>query len=358
MSNWREQFEDESVLRATTALFDRYYHYIALAFLVGFTLWNRIQSWQNYVIGGEVLFRGNDPWYHYRSTQYVIENFPSTMATDPWTGFPEGAVQGQFGTIFDQLMAVVALVIGLGSPSDELVRMVVLFAPAVVGALVAVPIYVIGRRIGGRFAGVVGVAILAFASDRLLSLSVAGFSDHQVVEALTQALAVLGVMVAIRVAETDKPVYELLVGRELDALRRPLGWALLAGFAISLYLAVWPPGVLLLGILGVFFVIHLSIEYLRGRSPEHAAFVGAVALGTAGVLQLASVRLVDIAVTSRSLLQPGMAFAVALGCVFMAWLARKWDEQDITPYAYPAAVVGLIVAGAVAMALVLPGLFD
>jgi len=357
MSNWREQFEDESVFDASTALFVQYYHYAVLVLLVTFAFWNRTKNWQNYVVNGEVLFRGNDPWYHYRSTQYIVNNFPASMPFDTWTHFSFGTASAQFGTIYDQFVALAALVVGLGSPDAELVRMVALFAPAAIAALIAVPTYVIGRRIGGRFAGVVGVAILAFASDRLLSLSVAGFYDHHVAEALTQALAVLGVMVALHVAEQEKPVYELLAAREVDALRRPLGWAVLAGFAVSLYLAVWPPGVLLVGILGVFFVVHLSFEYLRGRSPEHAAFAGAVALGTTGVLQLSSVRATEIGATSRGLLQPGLAFAVAFGCVFMAWLARQWDTRNLVPYGYPLAVVGIISAGAAVMAVALPGLF-
>jgi dolichyl-diphosphooligosaccharide--protein glycosyltransferase len=358
MSNWREQFEDESVFDAFTALFVRYYHYVVLAALVAFAFWNRARNWQNYVVGGEILFRGNDPWYHYRSTQYVVNNFPQTMPFEPWTGFPQGTAQSQFGTILDQVVGLTALVVGLGSPSEELVKQISLFTPAVIGALIAVPTYLICRRVGGRFAGVVGVAILAFAADRLLSLSVAGFYDHHVAEAFTQAFAVLSVMVALHVAEREKPVYELVTAREFDALRRPLGWALLAGFAINLYLAVWPPGVLLLGILGTFFVIHLSIEYLRGRSPEHAAFVSAVALGTAGILQLSTVNAIEINATSRSLLQPGLALAVAFGVVFMAWLARRWDARSLTKYAYPPAVLGLIVLSAGIMAVALPGLFD
>jgi len=358
MSNWREQFENESVFDASTALFVQYYHYVALAGLVAFTFWNRAKNWQNYVVGGEILFRGNDPWYHYRSTQYVVNNFPATMPFDPWTGFPEGTTQSQFGTILDQTVALVALVVGLGSPSEELVKTITLFAPAAIAALIAIPIYLIGRRVGGRFAGVVGVAILAFAPDRLLSLSVAGFSDHHVAEALTQALAVLGVMVTLHIAEREKPVYELLVARELDALRRPVGWAIVAGFGINLYLAVWPPGVILLGILAVFFAIHLSLEYLRGRSPEHAAIIGSIALATASLLQLVTVSELGIDVSSRSLLQPGLAIAVALGIAFMAWLARQWDTRDVSPYAYPVTVVALIVAGAATTAVVLPNLYS
>jgi len=357
MSNWREQFEGESPFRATATAFAGYYHYVVLVALAAFAFWNRTRNWGNYVVNGEILLRGNDPWYHYRALQYVIENYPATMPFDAWTGFPEGAAPGQFSTIYDQFVATIALVVGLGGPSEELVKMVALFAPALVAVLIVVPTYVIGRRIGGRFAGVVAVAVFAFATDRLLSLSVAGFFDHHVAEALTQALAVLGVMVALRAAETDKPVYELVEERAFGVLRRSLGWAVVAGAAISVYLWVWPPGVLLVGILGVFFLVHLNLEYLRGRSPEHAAFVGVVALGVTGFLQLSSVQVLDIDVTSKSLLQPGLALAVAGGCAFMAFLARQWDERDISPYGYPAAVVGILVAGAGFMAVALPDLF-
>jgi len=357
MSNWRERVEDESGFDAVTALVAGYYHYVALAFLVGFAFWNRTRNWSRYVVDGQILFRGNDPWYHYRMTSYVVENFPETMPFDPWTNFAVGTSNSQFGTIYDQLVALGALVLGLGSPDEGLVKLVGLFAPAVFGVAIAIPIYVMGRRLGGRFGGVVGVAILAFASDRLLSLSVAGFFDHHVAEALFQALAVLGVMVAVRVSETDKPVWELLADREFGVLRRPLAWGAIAGVGIGLYLWVWPPGVFLYGVLGTFFVLHLSFEYLRGRSPEHAAFVGAVALSTAGVMQLAAVRSIDISATGRTLLQPGLGFVVAGGCVFMAWLARKWDARELPALGYPAAVVGTIAAAVGVMALATPDLF-
>ncbi|MEF8872978.1 MAG: oligosaccharyl transferase, archaeosortase A system-associated [Haloarculaceae archaeon] len=357
MSNWREQFEGESGFGAFTALLGQYYHYVVVAFLLVFAFWNRARNWGRYVIDGTILFRGNDPWYHYRSTQYTVNNFPETMPFEVWTQFPLGTAPAQFGTFYDQLMATIALVVGLGNPSDELVRQVVLISPALFGALVIVPAYFIGRRLGGRFAGVLAAAIIALAPDGLLSRSVAGFSDHHVAEALFMSLAVLAVMVALSVAQKEKPVYELLLDREFDALRRPLGYSVLAGVAIAMYLWTWPPGVLLLGILGVFFVIHLSAEVVRGKSPEHTAMVGVVSLTVAGLLQLPSLTTLEISATSRSLLQPGLAFAVAFGCVFMSWLFRQWEARDLSNIGYPGAIAGIIVVGAGLMALVLPDLF-
>jgi dolichyl-diphosphooligosaccharide--protein glycosyltransferase len=357
MSNWRDRVNEDSDFGVVTAWLDAYYHYVALALLAAFALWNRVRNWENFVVDGEVLFRANDPWYHLRSVQYVVDNYPATMPFDPWTYFPFGTSSGQFGTLFDQIMATIALVVGLGNPSDELVRQVVLFAPVVFGVATLVPTYLIGRRLGGRAGGVISAAVVAFGAGSLLSSSVAGASDHHVAEALFQALGVLGVMVAIGVAEREKPVWELLAAREVDALRRPLAWAAVGGLGIAAYLWVWPPGVLLLGILGVFFLLHLGFEYARGNSPEHAALAGAVSLGTAGVLQLGSTRVLDISATSRSLLQPGLALAVAVGCVFVAWLARVWDSRDGPAAAFPVALVAIVAAVAGLAAVVVPDTF-
>ena len=333
------------------------YQIPALVVIMAFMLWNRLRSWGNFVINGEVLYSGNDPWYHYRTVSWTVRNWPETMPFDPWTYFPFGTSSGQFGTVFDQLIATAALIVGLGNPSDHTVRMVLLFAPAVFGTLVAIPTYLIGRRLGGRLGGVFGVLILALSAGALLSRSLAGVSDHHVAEALFQATGVLGMMVAVSVAESEKPVWELVADREFDALRRPLAWGVLGGTATAFYLWVWPPGILLLGVLGVYFVAQLSLDYVHGRSPDHVAFAGAVSMTTTGVLALASIQYLGIRPNDFSLLQPLVAFGIAGTCVFMAWLAREWDDRSLPKAGYPAAVLGTFVVAAGLFAVVLPDVF-
>jgi dolichyl-diphosphooligosaccharide--protein glycosyltransferase len=337
---------------------ESYYHVVVVVALAGFMFWNRIRTYDNFIVDGEVMFSGNDAWYHYRQTVYTVEHFPQTMPYDVWTYFPYGNASGQFGTLLDQLMAAAALVVGLGNPDQQTVAMVVLVTPVVLATLAVIPAYFIGRRLGGRFGGVVAVFVIALASGRFLRLSRVGFSDHHVAEALFQAVAVLGIMVALSVAARDKPIYEQLRERDLDALREPLGWAALAGIAVTAYLWVWPYGVLLLGILGTFFVIQLSLEFLRGESPEHTALVGAVAMGVTAVTVLASINVSSITATTYSLLHPLLALGVGGTCVFMALLARKWEARDLPRIGYPVAVVGVLLAGALFMLVALPDLFD
>lgn len=357
MSTWRERLEEAGRPAVAADWLAENYHVPALLALVLYGLWVRTINWSRFVVDGVVQFRGNDAYYHLRSVQYVVDHWPATMPFDPWTNFPTGTSTAQFGTLFDQLIAAGALVIGLGNPSDELIRLVLLFAPAIFGIATLVPAYLIGKRLGGKFGGVVAAGIISLAATDLLIQGSVGSSDHHVAEALFQALAVLGVMVAVSVAEREKPVYELLADREFGAIRQTLGWSLLAGVAVGVYLSVWPPGVLLLGILGVFLLIHLSADFLRGRSPEHVAIASAVAMVTAGVMALSTVNSLEISATARSLLQPGLAFAVAAGCVFMAWLARTWEDRDLPTLGYPAAVAGVALFLAITLALLTPDFF-
>ncbi|PSP54265.1 oligosaccharyl transferase, archaeosortase A system-associated [Halobacteriales archaeon QH_7_68_42] len=358
MSQWRGRIEEIDEPGDLLPYLERYYHIPTLLGLLAFMLWTRARNWDNFVVGDRIYYSGNDPWYHYRMVSYTVRNWPGTSPFDPWTYFPFGTHSSQFGTVFDQLMATAALVVGLGNPSDQTVRMVVLFAPAVFGVATAIPVYYIGKRAAGRFAGIVAVGVLATFASTFVSRGTVGFADHHIAEVLFMSVSILATMVAVSVAQKEKPVWELLREREVAAVRRPVGWAVVAGVATAVYIWTWAPGVFLIGILGVYYLVELSSLQAHGESPEPVAIVGAVSMLTTGVLALAPLEEIDIGATSYSLLQPGMAFAVAAGCVFMAWLAREWDTRETQNYQYPVAVVGIIVVLAGLMALVLPNLFD
>ncbi len=91
----------------------------------------------------------------------------------------------------------------------------------------------------------------------------------------------------------------------------------------------------------MFFTVQLSLDYLRGISPDHVAFVGAVSLGVTAVLTALLIEAPgSTGSTSFGLLQPLTAVLVAAGCVFMAWLARQWNDRNLERRYYPVAVGG------------------
>ncbi|WP_255192183.1 oligosaccharyl transferase, archaeosortase A system-associated [Natronobeatus ordinarius] len=338
---------------------EEWYHVPVLGAVMLFMFWVRTQAYDRFVTDdGSPALAAVDSWYHWRTVQWTAENYPYTMPYDVWTGFPDGRYVGQFGTLFDQLIVTAAMIVGLGDPSTETLYTVSLLAVPVMAALVAIPVFYMGRRLGGTIGGIVSVVVLALAPGTFLYRSTVGQLQHHVAEVLFMAIAVLAMMVALRVAEQKRPIYELLVDGDWDTLQKPALYSVLAGFALTLYIWVWPPGVVLIGIFGAFFAVQLCIDYVRGVSPDHVAFVGAVSLGLTAISTAILIEEPGTSVTSFGYLQPVSAALVAIGCVFMAWFARQWDGLDVDRRYYPGAIAGLIFVAFGAMAIVLPDFFS
>jgi dolichyl-diphosphooligosaccharide--protein glycosyltransferase len=337
----------------------RLYHIPVLAALMGFMLWIRVRHYDR-MIGdsGQPLYRGNDPYYHRRTTEYVIRNYPFNMPYEVWTGFDTGTQVGQFGTIFDQVVATVALVVGLGSPSASTVTLVTVLAPPVIGVLCVPPMYYVGRRLGGRLGGLIGVLILALTPGQFLSRSVAGVYDHHIAEVLGTLLVFAVGMTMLSVAQRDEPIYEFVETREYDLLKRPVLWGVGLGAALALTMLVWPPALFLLGIYAIFLFVHLSVEFVRGHSPDHVAIPSIAAMVAAAALVAPFLTTLELETTELSSLQPLMALSVAGGAAFMAGVARLWDDRELSRAAYPAAVTGVGVLAAGVVYVAAPETFD
>ncbi|VTT88172.1 transmembrane oligosaccharyl transferase [Halorubrum sp. DM2] len=346
---------DEDGGDAPLDVLKRWYHVPLLLGAVAFMLWTRLRSYGNFVRNGEVYFRGNDPWYHLRETTYLMENWPNTLPFDPYTGFPFGRTAGQFGTLWDHIMAVGVWIARPIMGSTEEVMLVM--AP-IAGALVAIPTYFIARRFAGRVAALGGALVLALLPGTFFSYSLVGFPDHSAAEVLFQSIAVLAFLVAFAVAEREKPVWELVVDRDVEALKRPVSYAAAAGVALGLYIWTWQPGILLVGITGIYLAVKLTSDVSHGRSPEPVAFAGAVAMTVTAVMQLIPLNDFSFGTTSYSLLQVVLPLGVAVGAVFLAWLAREWEARNLDVSTYPPTVGGLILASAGVVWLAIPSLWS
>jgi len=336
-------------------LLTRWYHIPVLLGVLAFMLWTRLQSYGNFIQNGEVYFRGNDPWYHLRETSYIMENYPNRMPYDVWTGFPFGNQAGQFGTLWDHIMAVS---IWIARPIMGSAEEVMLIMAPIAGTLVAIPTYFIARRLIDRFAALTAAVVLALLPGTFFRYSLVGFPDHSAAEVLFQSIAVLAFLVAFAVAEREAPVWELLVDRDWTALKRPAAYAAAAGVALGLYMWTWQPGILMVGFTGIFLAIKITSDVYHGTSPEPIAFAGAVALSLTGVMQLVPLDDFSFAISEYSLLQVILPLGVAVGAVFLAWLARQWENRDLGSDTFPPAVGGLILASAGIIWIAIPSLWS
>jgi len=350
---------DDRLDKSVLDVLRRWYHVPVLLGILGFMLWTRLRSFGNFVQDGEVYFRGNDPWYHLRETSYLLENWPNTLPFDVWTGFPFGNEAGQFGTLWDHIMAVGIFIARplMGGGEEGMMRVMLVMAP-LMGALVAVPTYFIARRFVSRFAAVSGVAVLALLPGTFFSYSLVGFPDHSAAEVFFQSVAVLAFLVAFTVAEHEKPVWELVVDRDWDALRRPVAYATGAGVALGLYIWTWQPGILMVGFTGIFLAVKITSDTYHEKSSEPIAFTGAVAMTVTGLMQVIPLDTYSFYASEYSYLQIALPIGVALGAVFLAWLSREWETRELGSDMYPVAVGGALLASLAVIWLALPSLWS
>jgi dolichyl-diphosphooligosaccharide--protein glycosyltransferase len=333
------------------AMLKKIYHVPVLVALMVFMLAVRLRALENFQTDGGVTFRGNDPWYHFRETTYLLDHFPNTMPFDVWTNYPSGTSAEQFGTLYDQLVAGFILLTSFGEPSSSYAGLIMLIAAPVMATLAVIPTYLIAVRFAGRLPALAGVVVLALLPGTVLNYSLAGFYDHHAAEVFFQTLGVFAFVAALGVAQRDQPVWELVVDRDFDTLRRPLGYSVGAGIAAALYMWAWPPGVLLVGFTGIFFAVKLTSDVYHERSPEPIAFVGTVSMTVTGLLMFVPLKSFSIgSATNYSLLQVILPLGVAVGCVFLSGLARVWERRNLQIQLYPLTVGGIL--------LVLAGFFQ
>jgi dolichyl-diphosphooligosaccharide--protein glycosyltransferase len=308
-----------------------------------FMLATRLRALSSFQTEGGATFRGNDPWYHFRETMYLLDHFPSTLPFDPWTNYPAGTSADQFGTLFDQIVAGFILLTSFGDPSGGYIGLIMLIAAPVFLVLAVIPTYAIAAHFAGRGPALAGVTVLALLPGTVLSYTLVGFFDHHAAEVFFQTLAVFAFVGALTVAEREQPIWELVVDRDLAALKKPLLYSVGAGIAAALYMWAWPPGILLVGFTGIFFAVKLTSDVFHNQSPEPIAFVGAVSMTVTGLLMFVPLTSFSIGgSTSYSLLQVILPLGVGVGCVFLGFLARQWEARDLSASQYPAAVGGIL----------------
>src|SRR5579885_2263148 len=134
-----------------------------------------------------VNFLETDAWYHVRTIDHLVRNFPWRMQVDPYSTLhyqPELAT----GPLFDYLIAMVAWIAGFGHPSERVTHVVAAWMPAILGMLIVPVVYLLGRDVFGRRAGLIAAAVAATSPGHFLSVGMVGYTDHHVLESLLSAV--------------------------------------------------------------------------------------------------------------------------------------------------------------------------
>jgi len=237
-----------------------------------------VLPWGKIFTPNGIVLQGNDPYYHTRLIENTIANFPVRMWFDPMTYFPHGS-HLYWGPIHDQTVALLALIVGLGSPSTHTVYAVNALFPALLGVALVIPAYGIASKLYGKKAGVLAALLIAILPGQLLNRTMLGFADHHADEILFSALVVLLTMLAL---ERSRGLTLSDLGALLSSSTRTAAWRrmrvsvlylALASLSYTFYQLSWTGALMLVFVMLLFFAAYAVIEHMRGGSIEHLALV-------------------------------------------------------------------------------------
>jgi len=276
-----------------------------------------------------VNFQG-DGWYHLRRLDWHLANFPSTLTMDPYVG----NVHIPLPPLFDWLLSFFVALAGWPAPGSYEADAAAAVAPAILGGLIAIPVFFLARALFSAEAGWFAAFLAAVLPGPFLVRSMVGVSDHHVAEALFTTMTLAFLISALARANDGRSFTRVAV------------LASLAGAALGAYFLVWSGAAFIVPAL----IAGLALESIAGLvrakwNERHAvafAICGAVALAIVTLVQPRSLYRVDLQFLSLKML---------IGSAALAWIVLAAARRIGSPRKIAAAIgiaVLLGVAGIVA----------
>jgi asparagine N-glycosylation enzyme membrane subunit Stt3 len=149
---------------------------------------------------------GVDPFFHLRQSHYILNHYPHIQRHDDGTHFPVGLSSNANATgLFDIAIATVALVIyGADATINEVAAVAAWFVP-VLSLLSGVSLYLLGKVLIGRSAGLVALCGFFLFPGQELDRSILGFADHHSAEAFLAIAIALGLVYLFKQERQSSP---------------------------------------------------------------------------------------------------------------------------------------------------------
>lgn len=310
---------------------------LALVFIFGIALGLRTYLTHDIVFTGDwVKFQGMDAWYHMRLVDNLVHHFPHRINFDPYAIYP-GGQNLAIGPFFDLLLGFFILLIEPHSPSKQFINAAGAYYPAILGALVTIPVYFIGRELFSEKAGLLSAGLVAILPGALVSYSLLGSTDHHVAETLLSAATMLFLMLGVNRAVREDLCFRSLGSGNWRTVRRPLLYSLLGGLALGCYLLTWVRGAFLVFLILGWLAVQYIVEHTKSRSPDYLCILGVPCLLIALLMILPFLGSVLYMESQAESLVGGLLALPVLSGLSFAMYRKK-----IKPGYYPLAVMVLI----------------
>jgi oligosaccharyl transferase (archaeosortase A-associated) len=328
----------------------KWYASILLAFLISFYL-RAIIPMKSVFVGNEVIFSSeSDAWYHMMLAIGTTINL-QRLWFDPMTCFPQGTPE-HFGPFNSWGIALVSLILGAGHPSIHMVDTVGAFFPAILGALLVIPVYFLGREIGGKSCGLISALIMAVLPGQVFERSVLGFTDHHAAESFLSALALMFFVLAM-VSGRDMSFES--IKKNWLSLKMPIIYSVLAGISLGLYIDAWSSGFLIEGIILIFILIQSLVDHFKGRNAEYLGISGAISFFISTFLVLPFVKPYNgFSNYYYSFFQPTTLLLGTVAAILIAFLSKFLKDKNVNRYYFPGVLAAIAILSLVILSAVTP----
>jgi len=296
--------------------------------------------------GQWVKFSGVDSYFYMRLVDNLLANFPQLMSFDPYFIYPGGSAIGNAPVFFAYIVAGTVKLLGGAAPSQQIADTIAAFIPAVMGCLLVIPVFFIGRALANRWAGLMAALLLALMPGQLLGRTLLGATDHHAAELFFTSFFMLFFILAIQ--HGRRFTYDQLLKGQFPPASRHIPYSFIAGILLGLYLITWQGALMLVLIVFVYFIIQFISDHLRGFPTDYLSKTAITCFLIALLVFLPVSRdkmtLLALAVV--------MLMPIALNIVSTVMSARVSKRGY-----FVAVVAGLLALGGLAAWLLFPGIF-
>jgi dolichyl-diphosphooligosaccharide--protein glycosyltransferase len=332
--------------------FLRYRNLIIIAFLVVFailSLWIRVLP----LYGGGAadilnIVGSDDPLYHLRQIEQMLQNYPGYGWFEAMTLFPTGQTI-HWGPLFTWICATVCLVAG-ASARTEIIQ-AALWVPPVLAALMVPVGFFLVRKVWNWKAGLIAAALIAVVGGQFFFRSLAGYLDHHIAEVFFSTIYCIAYIYALAYCRTS-PI-DL---KKWETLKLPVLVSCLAGVAYVLGFLTMPTMILFAFITALTTLVLFIIEFHHGRQGEYLVVINTAVFGIAALVSLFFLPASGFALYYYTLGHPVSYLLLIAGTFILYALSRYLKGKPW--YLYPAVVIALTLLGILMMAVAVPGLYS
>jgi dolichyl-diphosphooligosaccharide--protein glycosyltransferase len=229
----------------------------------------------------------------------------------------------------------------------------------VLGALIVIPVYYIGKYLGGHKTGILAAILIAFAPGQFLQRSLLGFTDHHVAESLFSTLFIMFFMLAIITAKKKNLRFEDVLNKNFTVIKEPLIYSVIAGVMYSAYQLSWPGAALFLLVAMVYAVVQYVLDNFHGESSDYLGFTGIITFLVSAILILPFIHPdMGFSMYYYTWFHVVTAIGAMVGFAALSFIQREFKKRNLKTYYYPVAILGLSILVLIATKIVSPSIFS